>query len=409
MHQRADGLEGVMLGYPLMFTPQGALGMMGGYAGDRAAEHITGKTFNQLGREYISPLLEKAGMASDITGNVGGFVGDMMNPGYWINVNGFKPFVRGFNNLRNNYSIGLPARTHFRIANEMNNREISNINTYGILRRGAYKNVAADPLPFEQNGPWGSENYGFRLNPGEYLITEKPGMNAKFKPKNGRDYSSGSGKLKEEFPYVETSAGDINGIGRAEDFEYWKQLIPRLLYKRKDFNRTSELQPGDPLWYRESPTAVNVEDFPTNNAYRITDVNELADIAESGKVRAMPKGKTIEGATQKFVTKSGRRFSIEKMFGNSHGGKAFSKGEPWKGTTTSGTAQRAILAYPGEDVTWRVGHHGDYSPETAWSEINHGAGLWKPFDASGNTSLDASKILPYIQWPDGSYHPMLLH
>ena len=46
MHERTDGLEGVMLGYPLMFTPQGALGMIGGYAGDKTAEHFTGKTFN---------------------------------------------------------------------------------------------------------------------------------------------------------------------------------------------------------------------------------------------------------------------------------------------------------------------------------------------------------------------------
>lgn len=36
MHQRTDGLEGVVLGYPLMFTRPGAMSMIAGYGADEA-------------------------------------------------------------------------------------------------------------------------------------------------------------------------------------------------------------------------------------------------------------------------------------------------------------------------------------------------------------------------------------
>lgn len=93
MHQRTDGLEGVVFGYPLMFTRPGAMSMIAGYGADEALKWATGKSFDQYGREYITPYLQKLGVASDVAGDVGGFLGNMSNPGYLIgglNRNGLK-------------------------------------------------------------------------------------------------------------------------------------------------------------------------------------------------------------------------------------------------------------------------------------------------------------------------------
>ena len=65
----------------MMFTPQGALGMIAGYATDQVLNHVVGKTFDQLGREYIAPYLQKLGIASDASEDIGGSIGEMINPG----------------------------------------------------------------------------------------------------------------------------------------------------------------------------------------------------------------------------------------------------------------------------------------------------------------------------------------
>lgn len=81
---KTQGLEMTIGGFPLMFTRPGAMGMIVGYGADEALKWATGKGFDQYGREYIAPYLQKLGMASDVAGDVGGFLGNMSNPGYWV-------------------------------------------------------------------------------------------------------------------------------------------------------------------------------------------------------------------------------------------------------------------------------------------------------------------------------------
>lgn len=79
---KTRGLEMTIGGFPLMFTRAGAMSMIAGYGADEALKWATGKSFDQYGREYITPYLQKLGIASDVAGDVGGFLGNMFNPGY---------------------------------------------------------------------------------------------------------------------------------------------------------------------------------------------------------------------------------------------------------------------------------------------------------------------------------------
>lgn len=81
---KTQGLEMAVGGFLPTFTIPGAASMIVGYGADEFLKHTTGKSFDQYGRGYITPYLQKLGMASDIAGDVGGFLGNMTNPGYWV-------------------------------------------------------------------------------------------------------------------------------------------------------------------------------------------------------------------------------------------------------------------------------------------------------------------------------------
>lgn len=402
------------------YVQQMMYGMADGMAADTATKIGSGKTFGEWGQQYLSPYLSKY-MSRPYADFLSDMVGEAVNPGYYTGgyfTNKYLPRMtasvsRGLNRMRNDYSIGLPNRSYTRIVNP---EEIKFIDENGVLRwkdphpenpdsdKDAYRR-----LYFTENGIFGNGRGVWKPSAKRPMITEKPGSKVRFEEHEVQNVDPNS-NLREVYPVTDVGGHPVTGVSRAEDFEYWtpNRYFP-WLYKRSDFARTSALRPNDDLKLRTSPFGIEEGDFPTNSAYRITDINEAKDIAESGKVRALPKDKVVEGGKREFKSASGKRFSFGKALGNSHGGKSFAKGQPWKGTTSGGSAQRVILAYPGEDITWRVGHHGSYSPETQWSEINHGAGLWKQFDASRNTPLDASKILPYTQTQiDDLWHPVLL-
>lgn len=131
-----------------------------------------------------------------------------------------------------------------------------------------------------------------------------------------------------------------------------------------------------------TPIGRSAGSLPKNYAYRRTMQQEADDILNSGTFRKMPDNVIVKGSDKVYVTKSGRRFSFGKQGGNTHGGKAFSKGEPWSGTT-SGTSDNIVVSIPGENTAWQVGHHGNYSPLTNWNDIPFGSGLWLPFGENG--------------------------
>ena len=123
------------------------------------------------------------------------------------------------------------------------------------------------------------------------------------------------------------------------------------------------------------------KNLPTDMVYRRTTQSEIDDILESGVFRRLPEGK-VAGKGKTF-TINGKTVTLHKKGGNAHGGKAFSKGEPWRGTTVTGTADETIVGIPGKGTQWKVGHHGDYSDYTPFENIEKGKGLWEPFNENG--------------------------
>ena len=81
---KTQGLEMTIAGFLPTLSIPGAVGMIVGYGADEFLKYATGKSFDQYGREYIAPYLQKLGMASNVAGDVGGFIGNMVNPGYLI-------------------------------------------------------------------------------------------------------------------------------------------------------------------------------------------------------------------------------------------------------------------------------------------------------------------------------------
>lgn len=71
---KTQGLEMAIGGFLPTFTIPGAASMIVGYGADEFLKQTTGKSFNQYGREYITPHLQKLGMASNVAGDVGGFL-----------------------------------------------------------------------------------------------------------------------------------------------------------------------------------------------------------------------------------------------------------------------------------------------------------------------------------------------
>jgi hypothetical protein len=135
--------------------------------------------------------------------------------------------------------------------------------------------------------------------------------------------------------------------------------------------------------------------LPSNYAYRRTLQQELDDIVNNNVFRkipdniTVPKGKTI-------TTRSGKKISLHKAGGNSHGGKAFSAGKVWSGTTSSGNkSKEVIIGIPGENAEWMVGHHGNYKGPYKFNDIEQGSGLFVPFDENNIANISTNGLRAY--------------
>ena len=101
------------------------------------------------------------------------------------------------------------------------------------------------------------------------------------------------------------------------------------------------------------------------------------------------KGKTI-------TTSSGKKISLHKAGGNSHGGKAFSAGKVWDGTSSSGNkSKEIIIGVPGENAEWMVGHHGSYKGPYKFNDIEQGSGLFVPFDENNIANISTNGLRAY--------------
>lgn len=147
---------------------------------------------------------------------------------------------------------------------------------------------------------------------------------------------------------------------------------------------------------------VNRNMLRTNRVYRITNMREVKDAKAIGQYRKLPESVRLPKKT--VVSKNGRTFSIGKVGGNSHGGKAAAMGEPWTGTTSRGyNESKYIISTPSRHTVWQVGHHGSYSKPFPADAIKKGSGLWKKFDAEGNTGISTKRMVVYKDLGNGRY------
>lgn len=147
---------------------------------------------------------------------------------------------------------------------------------------------------------------------------------------------------------------------------------------------------------------VNRNMLRTNRVYRITDMREVKDAKAIGQYRKLPEDVTLP--TKTVRTRSGRTFTFGKAGGNSHGGKAAAMGEPWTGTTSGGyNESKYIIATPSRHTTWSIGHAGNYSKPLPADAIKKGSGLWKKFDAEGNTGISTKRMVVYKYLGNGRY------
>lgn len=147
---------------------------------------------------------------------------------------------------------------------------------------------------------------------------------------------------------------------------------------------------------------VNKNMLRTNRVYRITNMREVEDAKAIGQYRKLSEGIRLPKKT--VVSKNGRTFSIGKVGGNSHGGKAAAMGEPWTGTTSGGyNESKYVISTPSRHTVWQVGHHGSYSKPIPADAIKKGSGLWKKFDAEGNTGISTKRMVVYKDLGNGRY------
>lgn len=135
--------------------------------------------------------------------------------------------------------------------------------------------------------------------------------------------------------------------------------------------------------------------LPKNYAYRRTLQQELDDIINNNVFRKIPNNITVpKGKT--FTTSSGKKISLHKAGGNSHGGKAFSAGKVWDGTSSSGNkSKEIIIGVPGENAEWMVGHHGSYKGPYKFNDIEQGSGLFVPFDENNIANISTNGLRAY--------------
>lgn len=132
-----------------------------------------------------------------------------------------------------------------------------------------------------------------------------------------------------------------------------------------------------------------------NYAYRRTLQQELDDIINNNVFRKIPNNITVpKGKT--ITTSSGKKISLHKAGGNSHGGKAFSAGKVWDGTSSSGNkSKEIIIGVPGENAEWMVGHHGSYKGPYKFNDIEQGSGLFVPFDENNIANISTNGLRAY--------------
>lgn len=135
--------------------------------------------------------------------------------------------------------------------------------------------------------------------------------------------------------------------------------------------------------------------LPNNYAYRRTLQQELDDIINNNVFRKIPNNITVpKGKT--ITTSSGKKISLHKVGGNSHGGKAFSAGKVWEGTSSSGNkSKEIIIGVPGENAEWMVGHHGSYKGPYKFNDIEQGSGLFVPFDENNIANISTNGLRAY--------------
>ena len=135
--------------------------------------------------------------------------------------------------------------------------------------------------------------------------------------------------------------------------------------------------------------------LPSNYAYRRTLQQELDDIINNNVFRKIPNNITVpKGKT--ITTSSGKKISLHKAGGNSHGGKAFSAGKVWNGTTSSGNkSKEIIIGVPGENAEWMIGHHGSYKGPYKFNDIEQGSGLFVPFDENNIANISTNGLRAY--------------
>lgn len=86
------------------------------------------------------------------------------------------------------------------------------------------------------------------------------------------------------------------------------------------------------------------------------------------------------------------------------GSKAASMGQPWTHNTSGGINEsRYVISTPSRHTTWSVGHGGRYSKPLPDDAIKKGSGLWKKFDAEGNTGISTKRMVVYKELGNGRY------
>ena len=132
--------------------------------------------------------------------------------------------------------------------------------------------------------------------------------------------------------------------------------------------------------------------LPSNYAYRRTVQQELDDIINTNSFREIPENVVTTGG-RTITFPNGKTVTLKKAKGNSHGGKAFSAGDVWKGTTSSGnTSSEIIVGVPGDNAKWMVGKHGNYQGPYNFSDIEKGSAIFVPFDTEGVANISTEGL-----------------
>lgn len=132
--------------------------------------------------------------------------------------------------------------------------------------------------------------------------------------------------------------------------------------------------------------------LPSNYAYRRTVQQELDDIINTNSFREIPENVVTTGG-RTITLPNGKTVTLKKAKGNSYGGKAFSAGDVWKGTTSSGnTSSEIIVGVPGDNAKWMVGKHGNYQGPYNFSDIEKGSAIFVPFDTEGVANISTEGL-----------------